>query len=40
MIITDEWLINNKTLASGYNKNQFNILGMELNGLIIKDGKI
>ncbi len=31
MIITDEWLINNKTLACGYNKNQLNILGNMLN---------
>jgi len=29
MIITNEWLINNKTLAGGYNKQQLNILGIE-----------
>jgi hypothetical protein len=29
MIITNEWLIKNRTLAGGYNKKQFNILGIE-----------
>jgi hypothetical protein len=29
MIITDEWLIKNRTFAGGYNKKQFNILGIE-----------
>ena len=29
MIITDDWLIKNKTPAGGYNKKQFNILGIQ-----------
>ncbi len=29
MIITDDWLIKNKTPAGGYNKKQFDILGIE-----------
>ena len=29
MIITDDWLIKNKTPAGGYNKKQFDILGIQ-----------
>ena len=29
MIITEEWIVKNKTQAGGYNKKQFEILGIQ-----------